>query len=188
MAARRRRRSSPRPRRRNRARSIMRRIGRRARRGYRKAKGVVGMLGGDSHIGGTSLWEVAAVGTLGTVAVGALLKKSLPAWMPPLGIALWLYGWWTGNAILRTFGLLLIAIGFMNLLGIPKAVADGIQKIKKDGLGGLFKKTSGADGVDVDTSSPRGGGGGFNVDANKVSANIRDAAKIARAVNAASNA
>ena len=113
-----------------------------------KAKGKARRYGGGGRgkgkwfgfgdkLGGSTLFEVGAIMTVGAVILGKLCK--LPGWLSPVGAALWLWGWWKGNAAIRTLGLLMIGVGFVQLLGIPAAVGQSIDQAQRQGLlGGMF--------------------------------------------------
>lgn len=83
-------------------------------------------------LGGGSLWELGSVAVLGGVTLGSFFR--LPAWLSPIGAALWLYGMWRKNAMIRSFGMMLIALGFVDALGVPAAIAQKVQEAKAKGL------------------------------------------------------
>ena len=108
-----------------------------------------GWMGG-SKVGATSLFEVGAIMTVGAVILGKLCN--LPGWLSPVGAALWLWGWWKGNAELRKLGILMIGTGFVSMLGIPAAVGEKVDEAQKQGMFGNFfgfgvKKTAGPGGA-----------------------------------------
>lgn len=105
-------------------------------------------MSGSSSMGGVSLFLVGAIITFGGVILAKLCK--LPGWLSPVGAALWLYGWWKGNAFLRSLGLLYIGTGLAAIMGIPDAVSQSMDKLKAQG--GIFNF--------IPTSTGNGGGGG----------------------------
>lgn len=132
--------------------------------GARRSSGVRRRSGGTASMGGISLFFVGAIILFGGVLLSKLCK--LPYWLSPVGAALWLVGWYKGNAFLRTLGLLYIGTGIGNVMGLPETASKKLDDAaQKEGgfLGGLFQpqKTSGP------SSSPdRGGSGGGDPVAN----------------------
>jgi len=119
-----------------------------------------------SAIGNVSLFEAGSVAILGGVTLGSLF--SLPAWLSPIGAALWLYGMWRGNAILKSLGLLLVGLGLVTVLGIPAAISAKIQEAKAKGLIPMLGPTTAQAGP---ATAPSGagspapassGGGGYS--------------------------
>lgn len=117
----------------------------------RARKGGRGGQRGSASMGGMSLFLIGTIITFGGVILAKLCK--LPAWLSPVGAALWLFGWYRNNAFLRSLGLLYIGTGLAAVMGLPDAAGKAIDKAKAEGvLGGLL---GGAQGV-----SDTGGGGG----------------------------
>lgn len=133
------------------------------RRAFRRRRhgggGVRHMFGGlvPTSLGGGKgggVLEVAGIGVVGAVVLANLL--SLPWWMSPLGAAVFIWGWWQKNNIVRALGIFLLALGLMDALGVTKAISSGVSNAMAKGgglLGGGAKRTS--------APMSSGGGGGF---------------------------
>lgn len=105
-----------------------------AKKGTRRRSSGGGRSGffGTGALGNVSLFEAGSIAVLGGVTLGSVLR--LPAWLSPIGAALWLYGMWRGNAVLKSLGLLLVALGVVDVLGIPAAIASRVKDAQAKGV------------------------------------------------------
>lgn len=110
---------------------------------------------GAKQLGNVSLLEAGAIALIGGVSLGALF--TLPVWLSPIGLALFLYGMWRKNPLLKAIGLLLVGMGIVTIMGIPSAISAKIQEAKAKGLIPMI--TGGAAQPGAATSSPANGNG-----------------------------
>lgn len=140
-----------------------------------------GILGTPTHLGGAGggLVEVGAYGILGALLLGSFFV--FPAWLSPLGVALFVYGWWRGNATVKALGVLMIGVQIVQALGVVDAAANKIAQIRKEGV---FKALGSKSGV---AASPATASPGQAIAATP--ANIADTVnKLAQAGGAAAGA
>jgi hypothetical protein len=100
------------------------------------AKGLFGI----PPIGNTTITTAAAWGIGGAIFLASMFV--FPAWLSSLGVALYLYGWWRGNAQMKSTGALLIVVNFVNALGIVETATNKLAEIKREGF---FKALSSGD-------------------------------------------
>ena len=89
-------------------------------------------LFGIAPIGNTTITTAAAWGIGGAIFLASLFV--FPAWLSSLGVALYLYGWWRGNAQMKSTGALLIVVNFVNALGIVETATNKLAEIKREGF------------------------------------------------------
>lgn len=99
------------------------------------AKGFLGVpqLGGQHG----DLLKVGAWGIGGAILLASFFV--FPAWLSPLGVALFLYGWWRGNGQVKAAGALLIGVQFVQALGVVQVATQKFAEIKEKGLFAALK-------------------------------------------------
>ena len=98
---------------------------------------------------GGGLFEMGGTAILGGVALSRFFK--LPVWLSPIGAALYLYGWYKGNAMIKTLAIFIIGLGLAETLGLPTFVGQKVDEIRAKGIFGAL-------GTGTQASSGTGGG------------------------------
>lgn len=103
-------------------------------------KGFFGLstLGPHGDVGQLATWGIG-----GAVVLASYF--TFPSWLSPLGVALFLYGWWRGNAQIKSVGALLVVVQFVQSLGVVKVASEKLAEIKAKGLKGAL--SSGSEGA-----------------------------------------
>lgn len=98
--------------------------------GMQVSKGLFGVpsLGGQHG----DLVKVGAWGIGGAILLASFFV--FPVWLSPLGVALFLYGWWRGNGQVKATGALLMGVQLVQALGIVQVATEKVAQIKKEGL------------------------------------------------------
>jgi hypothetical protein len=117
--------------------------------------GGAGILGVPQTIGGAGggLLQVGVWGLGGAVLLASMFV--FPAWLSPLGVALFLYGWWRKNPTIKGVGLLLIGVQIAQATGVVDVASQKIAEIKKEGLFKALEKGTGGGGGGGNAGVPR---------------------------------
>lgn len=111
----------------------------------RRSGGVRGFL--RSHQTETILTG-AGVAMVGGIALGRFFPQ-LPLWLSPVGVALWLWGWWRNQPVFRWAGMLFIALSVAEYLGLSSGIAAGVQQ-----AAAKLKQTVGAPAAAAQAGAP----------------------------------